>query len=375
MHTSAAEFGVKRSFLMFLVLALAFCRRGAAPAPADNVVQIGANDYVIAQQQQITTGPVISGTLAAATEANVRAQVSGPVVDIRADEGQRVTKGELLARIGPEAISAQQQSQSAAITSLRNNLGLAQKELARQRSLFRSGIVAKAQVEVAQQQVDAAKAQLAQAQTQIATTNVAASNTTVEAPLTGVMSKRSVSEGDVVQIGATLFTIIDPQTMQLEAGVPADNLQDIRVGTPIRFNIQGLDGRVFAGSIARVNPEADPATRQIKIFAEIPNPKGALANGLFAQGRVSTVSQVGVIVPSAAIDRRMTTPAVTRVRNNVIEHFPVVLGLIDDQNDRVEIRQGVNPGDVLLVGAAQEIAPGTRVQLPANALQAGDTAR
>ncbi|MCU1246661.1 MAG: efflux transporter, family, subunit, partial [Acidobacteria bacterium] len=363
-----AETVLKQTFALLLLIPLLIfpsgCKRGGTPVTdsANAAVKIGANDYVIAHTQQITTGPVISGTLAVATEANVRAEVPGPLLDVRVDEGERVTKGELLARIGAGAINAQQSSQTTAITSLRNNLALSQRELDREQSLYRAGIAAKAQVDVARQQVDAARAQLAQAQAQIATTNVQASNTTVEAPLTGVVTKRWVSEGDVVPVGATLFTIIDPQTMQLQAGVAADSLQEIHVGTPIEFTVQGIDGKTFVGRIARVNPEADPATRQIKVFAEIPNANGALASGLFAQGRIRSVSRVGVIVPSAAIDRRMTTPAVTRVRNGVVEHFPVLLGVIDDQNDRVEIRQGVADGDILLVGASQQINPGTRVE-------------
>jgi RND family efflux transporter MFP subunit len=369
---------VKQKCVLFLLVAvaLASCKRGAPqPAAADTAAKIGANDYVIARHERITTGPTLSGNLSAQTEANVRAEVAGPLVDVRVNEGERVTKGELLARIGPGAINAQQSSQASAISSLRNNVALAQKELARQQSLFRSGIVAKATVDAARAQVDSARAQLAQAQAQSATTNEQSRDTTVEAPISGVVTKRWVSQGDVVQIGATLLTIIDPAEMQLEAAVAADNLQDLRVGTPIEFQVQGFDGKVFGGRIARVNPEADPTTRQIKVFAEIPNNSGALASGLFAQGRLQNFTRVGVIVPAAAIDHRMTTPAVTRVRNNVVEHFNVVLGVVDDQNDRVEIREGVSEGDVLLVGAAQELTPGTRVELPAAAQQAGDTAR
>jgi len=305
----------------------------------------------------------------------VRAEVPGPLIDVRVDEGERVTKGELLARISPGAITSQQSSQSAAIAALRGNVAIAQKDLARQQSLYRSGIVARATVEASRAQVDAARAQLAQAQASSATTNEQSRDTTVESPLAGVVTKRWVSEGDVVSVGATLFTIIDPQAMQLEAAISADNLQDIKVGTPIEFKVQGFDDKVFGGRIARVNPEADPATRQIKVFAEIPNPAGALASGLFAEGRLQNQTRIGVIVPSAAIDHRMTTPAVTRVRNGVIEHFNVTLGVVDDQNDRVEIRQGVSPGDVLLIGAAQQITPGTKADLPAAARQAGDVAR
>lgn len=368
----------RKWFLILLVVLLipASCKKkAAAPAAADDVVRIGANDYVVARRERITSGPTLSGTLAAETEAMVRSEVSGPLVEVRVDEGERVTKGQLLARIGAGAIDQQQSSQSAAIASLRNNAALAEKELARQQSLFRSGIVAKATVDVARQQVDAARAQVAQAQAQSAATAEQSRDTTVEAPISGVVTKRWVSQGDVVQVGATLLTIIDPAAMQLEAAVPADSLQDIRVGTPIEFQVQGFEGKVFAGRIARVNPQADPATRQIKVFAAIPNTTGALASGLFAEGRLQNLSRVGVIVPSAAIDRRMTTPAVTRARGGVIEHVNVVLGVVDDQNDRAEIRQGVEAGDVLLVGSAQQLAAGTHVELPAAAQQAGDVAK
>jgi membrane fusion protein (multidrug efflux system) len=363
--------------LLVLVMLVEACGKKGAPAPdaEQDTIKIGANDFVIAKRQQITTGPTLSGNLAAGTEANVRAEIPGPILDVKVQEGERVAKGQLLARINPGAVSAQQSSNAAAISSLRNNVALAERELARQQSLFQSGIVAKATVDVARQQVAAARAQLAQAQSQSATTSEQARDATVEAPIGGVVSKRWVSEGDVVQTGATLFTIIDPQTMQLEASIAADNLQDIKPGTPIEFKVQGLDGKVFTGRIARINPAADPTTRQIQVFAEIPNVDGSLVSGLFAEGRVRNLSRVGIIVPAAAIDHRMTTPAVTRVTNNVVEHFNVVLGVIDDENDQVEIRQGVNAGDILLVGASQQIAPGTRVELPATAQQAGDTAQ
>jgi RND family efflux transporter MFP subunit len=362
-------------WLLGVVVVVVACRRKAPVAASDNVAKIGANDYVVARQDRITTGPVLSGNLSAETEANVRAEVAGPLVDVRVDEGERVGKGQLIARISPGAISAQQGAQAMGIASLRGNLGIAQKELSRQQALYKAGIAAKATVDTARAQVDAARAQLASAQAQSATTAEQSRDTTVEAPIAGVVTKRWVSQGDVVQVGATLFTIIDPAAMQLEAAVSADNLQEIRVGTPIEFKVQGFDGKVFGGRIARVNPEADPTTRQIKVFAEIPNAGGTLASGLFAEGRLQNLTRVTVVVPAAAIDHRMTTPAVTCVRNGVVAHFDVTLGVVDDQNDRVEIRSGVNAGDVLLVGAAQQLTPGTRVELPAAAHQAGDAAR
>jgi RND family efflux transporter MFP subunit len=365
----------KRALLFVVAAVLLSCRRHAPP-PAQNVaVKVGANDYVIARVERITTGPILSGNLSAVTEADVKAQIAGPLLDVNVLDGERVHKGQLLARIDPGALARQESAQAGAAAAARNNVALAQRELARQRTLYRDGIVAKATVDVAQQQVDAARSQLAQAQTQIAGTAVQASNATVESPIDGVVTKSLVSKGDVVTIGQSLFTIIDPAKMQLEASVPADNLGAIRPGTPIVFNVQGLDGKIFSGRIARVNPAADPTTRQIEVFSEIPNPGGVLASGLYAEGRVENMTRVGVVVPSAAIDHRMTTPSVTRVNSGHAEQVPVMLGLTDDKSDRVEIARGVNPGDILLVGSALLLAPGTPVELPAAAHTAGDVRR
>ena len=356
------------------LLLIAACRKKAPEAAAPAAVKIGAQDFTVAKRDRITTGPTLSGSLAAQTEANLRAQIAGQVLEVNAQEGDRVAQGKLMARIDPGAFGVAASSAQTAVTSARAALANAQKEQQRQEELARSGIVARRDVEVARTAAANARAQLAQAVAQASSTNVQAGNATVEAPISGIVSKREVSKGDIVQVGTTMFTIVDLRTLQLEASIPAEHLVEIQAGTPVQFTVQGLDNKVFAGRISRINPAADPTTRQIQVFAEIPNASGALATGLFAEGRVENLTRIGVVVPAAAVDRRMTTPAVSRIRNNRVEHVPVVLGIIDEENDRIEIRQGVDPGDILLVGAAQQLTPGTPVELPAGAKASDDRA-
>jgi hypothetical protein len=88
-----------------------------------------------------------------------------------------------------------------------------------------------------------------------------------------------------------------------------------------------------------------------------------LVSGLFAQGRIASQSREGLTLPSGAIDRRMARPAVIRVRSGKVERIEVELGLVDERAQRVEVRRGVQPGDVVLMGGAQEIPPGTPVKL------------
>jgi multidrug efflux pump subunit AcrA (membrane-fusion protein) len=120
--------------------------------------------------------------------------------------------------------------------------------------------------------------------------------------ISGVVSERSVSAGDVVQPGAATFTVVDPSSMRLEAAIPADELSTVHVGLPVTFTVSGYPGRSFTGRVTRVNPTADPSTRQVRLIASIPNSNGQLVGGLFATGRLASEMKNGLTAPVAAID-------------------------------------------------------------------------
>jgi RND family efflux transporter MFP subunit len=167
----------------------------------------------------------------------------------------------------------------------------------------------------------------------------------------------------VVQQGALLVTVVDPSSMRLEGSVPAEQLSQVRVGAPVTFTVNGYPGRTFGGKVIRVNPTADPATRQVRIVISIPNAEGRLVGGLFANGRLASESHSGMVVPASAVDSRSNVPAVFRIKGGKVERVPVTLGLRDDAAERIEIASGVSVGDTLLVGAAQGITPGTIVKV------------
>src|SRR5918998_6199804 len=134
--------------------------------------------------------------------------------------------------------------------------------------------------------------------------------TAVRAPFAGVVSEREVSAGDVVQPGALLYTIVDPSSLQLEATVPAEQLQSLKVGTPVEFTVAGYGARRFQGRIDRINPSVDPATRQVRIYVTIPNRDQGLVAGLFAEGRVESERRRALAIPFAALDPRGTSSEV-----------------------------------------------------------------
>lgn len=162
-----------------------------------------------------------------------------------------------------------------------------------------------------------------------------------------------------------MFTVVDPSSMRLEGSVPAEELNQVRIGAPVTFTVNGYPGRTFSGRVTRVNPTADPATRQVRVFISIPNAEGRLVGGLFAQGRLASESRSGMVAPVTAVDSRSNVPAVFRIKGGKVERVPVQLGLRDEASERIEIVSGVQVGDTLLLGAAQGITPGTIVKVSA----------
>lgn len=349
--------------LMFPLLA-GGCRKRAAPESAAGVIVDPADIYLV-ELQEISLGPVISGSLRPVTEATLLAEVAGTVMSAPAREGQRVSAGELLAQISNAALPDQRRSAESAAASARIALGNAEREVARTETLVAAGALARRELENARSALATAQAQLATARAQQAEIARTLAATTVQATIPGVVSAKQVSTGDIVQLGTPLYTIIDPSSMMLEASLPAEQLHWIAPGAQVEFEVRGYPGRLFVGSVRRINPVVDPATRHVTIHISIPNPDGALIAGLFAEGRVTREAHNALVVPDAALQDGEAGPHVMRICVGRAEAVGVRTGAHDAEGQRTEILAGVALGDTLLIGPAMEIAPGTPVAVAA----------
>jgi membrane fusion protein (multidrug efflux system) len=354
------------------VLTIVACKKGPPEADAASAksagMTIGTENIAIVTVGSVMSGPTLSGAIVPEREASVRAQVGGSVLQTYAEQGQRVKAGQLLAQVDASGLQDAFLSARAAVTSAGSSADIATRELARSQKLFAAGAIAERDLEEARRASIAANAALADARARLANAQKQLGYTRIVAPFRGVVSERQVSAGDVVQSGGAMFTVVDPSSMRLEASIPADQLSSVRIGVPVTFTISGYPGRTLTGRVTRINPTADPATRQVRIIASIPNESGALVGGLFATGRLASESKTGLTAPVSAIDARSTVPAVMRIRQGKVERVPIQLGLRDEGAERVEITSGVQAGDTLLLGAAQGISSGTivRVSVPAD---------
>ena len=333
--------------------------KAAAPPP----VVLGPEGIAVADSVSLATGPLISGTLVPETSAQMRAEVAGAVLQVYAEEGQRVRRGEVLARLDDTALREAQLSARAAMRSAESAAQLAKRNEERAVRLSGAGAIAERELEQARLAATSAAGALADARARLVSAERQLAKATIRAPFNGVVAEQAVNAGDVVQIGALTYTVVDPASMRLEASVPASEVSALSVPMPVDFTVTGYEGRAFEGRVTRINPAADPATGQVGITVAIPNSAGSLVAGLFAEGRVSTVEKSALAVPSSAVDERGMSPAVLRVRSARVERVPVTLGVRDEVRDLVEVSGPIARGDTVLLGTAQGIAEGTVVRV------------
>ncbi|WP_141733273.1 efflux RND transporter periplasmic adaptor subunit [Oligoflexus tunisiensis] len=359
---------MKHYLVLFMIAAACSgsCKRnaenGATPEEPTPML-VGPENTIIVRREAISSGPRLSGSLEPREQARVRAEISGSVTSVEVDMGRTVTRGQILARIEDTALRNAYASAQSALRSAEFELQNAARQAERTQALVQGGALAPRDLEVAQSARTTASARVAQARAQLAQAREQLEAATVRSPMDGAISEKAVNQGDVVTVGALLFTVIDPSSMRLEASVPSDALPILKIGTPVAFAVRGYPDQIFTGTIEQIAPAADPATRQIPILIAIPNPGGQLIAGLFAEGRISAETRETLVVPVSAIENINENPSVMRIRDGRTEQVPVKIGLRDPQTERVEIQGDINEGDVLLTGAAKSIAPGAPVRL------------
>ncbi len=334
----------------------------AAPPPA----LLGPENIAVADTATLVAGPVISGTLTPELGATVRAEIGGSLVEVDADQGMTVKKGQVLGRIDDTSLRDAFLSARAGLRTAESNLELQRRNLERTQRLHAAGAVAERDLETAALSVKNAEGAAADARARLTSAQRQLDKTTLRAPFSGIVSEAGVSEGDVVTTGTALFSVVDPSTMRLEGSVPVQQLSEVKQDMAVRFSVSGYPDRVFEGRIERVNPVVDPTTRQVRVIVTVPNASRSLVGGLYAEGRVATEMRHAVVVPTAAVNRRGIRPEVVRLKRGRVEKVRVGLGIEDAVNERAEVTSGLAAGDTVLIGAAQGLTPGTvaRVRAP-----------
>lgn len=370
------------------LLACGSARAAETAIVPDPATLLPAVSVVPAQAREIVERAVVTGTLVPRDEILVSPEVEGlRVTALLVEEGDRVTKGQVLARLSLEMIETQEAANlaataraEAAIVQARSQIVQAEaanleakQALERAQALIRTGnataVVLEQRVSAAQGaegRLAAAKAGLELAQADLATAKAQAkeialrrARTAIRAPEAGIVNRRTARVGATASaVGEPLFRLIARGEVELEGEVPETALPRLQPGDPAILDLDR--GRTLAGKVRRIYPEVDRQTRLGKVRVSL-DPEATLYIGAFARGRVEVARRTGVAVPLAAVlyaaDGSASVLAVTEGK---VEARKVATGL--SAEGFTELRSGLQAGEMVVSRAGSFLRDGDRVR-------------
>jgi RND family efflux transporter MFP subunit len=325
-------------------------------------VTLAAADVASPRRTALEDAIPVTGNLQPLERAEVRARLEGDLLGVYVREGEPVRAGQLLARFEASEQAGSARSAGADVAAARSEMSTAQWNLDQSKELYRQGAVPERDVRVAEQAVAASRARVAAAESRLGSTRSEVGDTRVLAPTNGIVEKRNANPGEHVSRGASLFTVVRGDVLELAAAVPERRAAGVRAGQTVKFT---ADAREFTGRVARIGPSVDPGSRAVTVYVQIPNPDGALKAGTFASGRiVSRVVDDAMVLPAAAIReaREGGKPFVYRVVDGQIDVAEVTPGLADEAQGLVQVN-GLTEGDKVVVGNVGVLGKGMKVRM------------
>ena len=335
-------------------------------ASSQGTLRLGSGDLVEARRLPLWRTIDISGSLRAVDSVVIKARVSGELQGLSVREGDRIQRGQLIARIDADEYQNRLEQARQQAASAQAQWQIARQTLDNNQALVAQGFISKNALDTAVSNEAAAKATLQAAQAATKVAGKAVADTQLVSPIGGMVSQQFAQPGERVSPDARIVEIVDLSRVELQAALKPEDVAQVRVGTPGWLAVDGLPQQL-AVRVARINPSATPGTRAVMVYLSV-TPHPALRQGVFAQGQLDLSREEAVVLPRAAVRAGATGPFVQALRGTRIEHLPVTLGtggrIEGNPAPMVAIAQGVQAGERVLRDTIGLLRPGTVVDTP-----------
>ena len=287
------------------------------------------------------------GSLRSNESVVVRPEISGRIGAIDFIEGTQVRKGAAL-------VVLDSSTQAAEVLQARANLALAQSNFERTQELERSKFVSANARDQALNGLKVAQANLALAEARLAKTRILA-------PFDATIGLRQVSVGDYVKEGQDLVTLEDMSALKLDFRLPENYFGKLKLGQLVEIKTDAFPGQAFKARLIAIDPLVDQAGRSLSLRAKLDNPGGVLRPGMFASVRlILSERERAMTIPEEALVPLGTQQYVFRVVDGKVQRVPVKIGL--RRNAKVEVTEGLAPGDEVVTAGQLKIRDGAAVK-------------
>ena len=339
----------------------------------DEVITIPV-ETVIVGRKTVTKEVHYTGDVKAEQEVKVFSTIPDRILSLVKDEGDYITKGEIIARIEATKIEQAVIQAKAAVVSAKAQLVNLESELQRAQRLINENAMSqqqfdgvKAQYEAIQALAEQAVAAQVQAESQLSDANVTA-------PISGVIGNRYYEQGDMAAGPFPLVIIVQMKTVKVEVNAPEQDFGQLKIGQCANLRVLSYENETFTGQINKISPVLDPITRMGKIEILIDNKDKRLKPGMFAEVQICVNTMENVLaVPKHAIIENTELQRINGMDEAVVNShvFVEANGLAFFRNLDISytngvvavISSGIEEGDNLIIVGQQSVKDSSKVKV------------
>jgi RND family efflux transporter MFP subunit len=314
------------------------------------------------------------GTVRAAETSQLASQMMGNIVELRAHEGDRVRRGQVLAviddaqpRAAVDRATAAESAAGQEVSASDSDLALAQSTLQRYQNLYDKKSVSpqefdevKARYQAALAHRDSARAGQSQAKAALAQARTSLSYTRILAPFDGVITEKKADPGTLASPGLPIFTIEGLGRYRLEATVNENDLRYVQMGEQVPVVVDALENKELKGKVAQIVPAADPGSRSFLVKIELPA-DARLRSGLFGRAQFSRGKRPSLLIPQTALVARGQLQGVYVLDPSKIANLRyITLGKTTGRE--VEVLAGLQEGERLVANPGGLDLDGKRIE-------------
>jgi RND family efflux transporter MFP subunit len=344
---------MRTTAIALLALTLAACAQQQISEPVPTAVEL-------ASVREISSGNATrySATVEPDAQVAVAFRISGYVEAVAVEEGDRVTKGTVLARIRRSDYAEKLGQASASQAEAQAALAQAKSDLDRAKALFAANALTKPELDAAIASVEVNEARLNRGRAAAGEASLALNDTALVAPIDGIILRRNIETGDLGAPGAVAFVLAETQTVKVTFGAPDTMVRAFAVGHSIDVTTESMPDRTYRGTVARIAPAADPKTRNFDVELHIDNKSNDLKPGIVASIEMDPGTAPLLAIPLDAVIRPKSSEsyAVYVVDDGKAKAKRVELG--DPMGNLVALRAGLVKGEAVIVSGPALLVEG-----------------
>lgn len=317
-------------------------------------IVLSDDDVAVVKKEKFSIRIAVSGELYPLNQTTVIARVGAQTQEVFVREGEAVKKDQVLAELNTADLTQILAERKAALSSAQASYKFSTAAVERYKKLLAKHFYSENDYDTAVHQLEVNQANVKQAEAAESEAVLQLQYAHIVSPLDGIVSERDVDPGMQVAVGQTLFKIVNLDDLELRAVVPADEISRVVVGQAVTFHVEGMVDD-FSGELVRINPSNVAGTRAYYAYIHVKNADHRLKNGMFAMGHIFVEEQQdALIIPLSAVHKQNNQPIVYVIdHNKQVQEKNVVMGLVDKADNKVQILQGLQENERVIVSAIE----------------------